>query len=659
MTALSSRNSELSYARWLPPALAVSLCMTLFPLVWTTVSKHPYRVELFTTIVLAVILVFGLLYDRRSIDGLFVFDDRRAKLIVASMAAFAVWGLISAIWARSPASAWNHTVVWAEYILYFAVFWRRSLSSKSITLITATFILVCVLVSSLCFADYVAAPDFQALEPIIRVRYGKFGEMLATVAPVIWIAALYSRRKARFLLVLSVAAAAWITVMLALSKGAFLAGLAGFAVMFTGCLLHGRHALRRRLLFTLGVWVVATIAFQAGISFVSNVPSTTDLISGKADPTRSSSFDRIFIWNVGKEMAIRNGLIGVGADNFGERFNDYREAYRVEHPDDPPNELVSDGLVERAHNELLQTAAELGVVGLIMLLAPFGIFAVWLFQTLAARGFRLSYMFWGSLGGLVAFAASSMVSSFSLRLTQNGIVFFLVFLIAINELRKARPAQIVAALTNGRSALTVKHVAVGIFLSLMLATGVLKAAAEYYVVLGDRSGDTKSALDLYARARRLDPDYSTTYLHGASRSAAEGDNRTAAQQMRKAIESGCGVVLNYSVLAGFETDTGDLEAASATLEKALHIYPNSVFLRVRYALLLAGSGKNMDSDAQMEAARRIEPRQAAGWYQLIKKGSVAAFYAAQNDRGIAAPAELLPEKAVLMYLDKSPDVSMP
>jgi hypothetical protein len=61
-----------------------------------------------------------------------------------------------------------------------------------------------------------------------------------------------------------------------------------------------------------------------------------------------------------------------------------------------------------------------------------------------------------------------------------------------------------------------------------------------------------------------------------------------------------------------------------------------------------------ESEIQMDAARHDEPRQAEGWYRLIKNGSVNAFYAAQNDPQIALPAELMPDKAVLMYLDDAP-----
>ena len=54
----------------------------------------------------------------------------------------------------------------------------------------------------------------------------------------------------------------------------------------------------------------------------------------------------------------------------------------------------------------------------------------------------------------------------------------------------------------------------------------------------------------------------------------------------------------------------------------------------------------------MASARDADKRQADGWYNLFKIGSVRAFYAARENSELAAPAELLPEAAVLEYLDK-------
>src|SRR5204863_5617479 len=122
---------------------------------------------------------------------------------------------------------------------------------------------------------------------------------------------------------------------------------------------------------SLAVWLVLTIGVQVGFSVLSPIPATVDYISGKADATRGTALARVFVWKIGARMAAEHPFVGVGADNFGISFNNAREHYRLGHPAGPPDEPVSDNLVERGHNELLQVAAELGIVRLILFLAPF------------------------------------------------------------------------------------------------------------------------------------------------------------------------------------------------------------------------------------------------------------------------------------------------
>ncbi len=133
-----------------------------------------------------------------------------------------------------------------------------------------------------------------------------------------------------------------------------------------------------------------------------------------------------------------------------------------------------------------------------------------------------------------------------------------------------------------------------------------------------------------------------------------GDFAQAAIALRKAIDGGCGVVITYSALAASQEKAGETAEAEQTFNEALRIYPRSVFLRVRYVTMLETAGRDNDATAQLTAARDIDKRQADGWYNLFKIGSVRAFYAARENSDIAAPAELLPEAAVIEYLDKPP-----
>jgi predicted Zn-dependent protease len=106
---------------------------------------------------------------------------------------------------------------------------------------------------------------------------------------------------------------------------------------------------------------------------------------------------------------------------------------------------------------------------------------------------------------------------------------------------------------------------------------------------------------------------------------------------------------------------GDLVAAQRTFDEALRIYPHDIFLRVRYATLLAKIGHEDLAEENLAVARKVDPRATNGWYALLTKGSVRAFYQARSEpETVAEPNELKPSAAVLQYLDKTPgDVTQP
>jgi tetratricopeptide (TPR) repeat protein len=341
-------------------------------------------------------------------------------------------------------------------------------------------------------------------------------------------------------------------------------------------------------------------------------------------------------------------LIGVGADNFGIAFNQSRaRAAAVT----PVNEEIAEDLVlERAHNEVLQVFDELGVAGGIVFLLAFGVFAFGVFERLRRGGWRFSPMLWAALGAMTAFAGSSMVSSFSFRVVQNALAFFAAFAVALYEMSK--PATVDTAATGKSVSLRgIAAVAAAAALAMLVYTGT-KACGEYYLSVSEGTERFEDADRAARTSLQLDPGNAAAYYYLASRYANEGDYAKASELMSQAIDRGLGVSLTYHLLAKYRSLSGDTAGAEGSLATAVDIFPRSVFLRVRYAALLEDLGRTDLAAKQMEIARNIDSRQSNGWYNIIRQGSVAAFYNARSDPGIAPPAELIPENVVLDYLDR-------
>jgi len=122
--------------------------------------------------------------------------------------------------------------------------------------------------------------------------------------------------------------------------------------------------------------------------------------------------------------------------------------------------------------------------------------------------------------------------------------------------------------------------------------------------------------------------------------------------LRFAVEHGFNSSLCYGYLVTAEIKSGDLAGAERSLSEALSAYPQSIFLRVRYANVLARLGRTEEGDRQYESAILLNGRMARGWYQLVSLGLDAATAAARNDATIALPGELKPELCIFTVLDE-------
>ncbi|MBK9766106.1 MAG: O-antigen ligase family protein [Chloracidobacterium sp.] len=403
--------------------LSVILVAVLFRLLRPTIQVNlPYKVELLLAIFTICLLVYWRLTGVTR-EQIFRPVSGNLRLIMLTICGFIVWSGMSAFWSSSIDAAIQHTLLWSLYLVLFVLFTAIIRLENGVRTLVSTFGFAAIILGTLCLFEYVLLTDFASNEGNLRIRYGKYAEMLVTLLPILWAAAAYSRRRGQRLWLLLAAVLGWETAMLSLSKGAFIAGIAGTALFFIGGIFFSSTAFRKRILVLAGVWVAITIGTQVLFSAFTAMPSTTDYITGAADSTRSTSDMRIYTWSVGRQMASDSWLLGVGADNFGLVFNDARAKLRDLQPDEPKSEIGEDFLTERAHNEPLQVLAELGVIGFTLFVLPFLLFLVFVLRKFGRDGWKLSPMLWATLGSNLAFAISSMVSSFSFRAAQNGVVF--------------------------------------------------------------------------------------------------------------------------------------------------------------------------------------------------------------------------------------------
>lgn len=135
-------------------------------------------------------------------------------------------------------------------------------------------------------------------------------------------------------------------------------------IMFTNVLLSGsRGGLIAATLLTLYIgirarrYVLLGITFLAGLAFTFAVPNVWQRI---LDPTQGDASGRSEIWSVGIAAIKEYGLIGCGFGAFPVAYQEnLNHAYQ----------RLFSGYGRPAHNIMIQTTAELGIAGLIILCA--------------------------------------------------------------------------------------------------------------------------------------------------------------------------------------------------------------------------------------------------------------------------------------------------
>jgi tetratricopeptide (TPR) repeat protein len=260
----------------------------------------------------------------------------------------------------------------------------------------------------------------------------------------------------------------------------------------------------------------------------------------------------------------------------------------------------------------------------------------------------LSPLFFGGFAGMAAFAVSSLVSSFSFRAFQIGIIFFLALVMTLSATlpRKKDRSSGTFQFLDPRWLNT----AVYAIPALLLIFSLTKAVSQYMLLGGERSKDLETAVRYFDAALVLDPDNPGAELAAAQAYVREKRWEDAVPHFRRVIDRGFGVTVVYSYMANAQEMSGKLDSAEASLREAAAIFPRSTFIRARLAIVLEKNGNNRDAEEQVSIGRSIDPKQTNGWHAVIKDGILDAHLKAQSEPDkYAAPPALRPYNAIYAY----------
>lgn len=618
---------------------AVWFSLLIIPLIANVVNipfsnGHPWRVEFVAAFVLCAVFIYF------QINGVSLSVNSK---ILTGFSLFIVWSALSATWAKSPISVAHHTFIWISYLFFFCIFLHFFKESEKFGCLLAAAATVLSAISILCLIDSFLLEDFKASEGAFRIRYAKYAELILTVAPIFWALSLQIRNRRTLFLVQAVGILLWLAVAFSLSKGAFLAGICSFIIFFGATLFFTKNFYnRRKTAVLIALWLIVTVASQVSYS---SKPSTSQYITGSADVTRETSLFRIFTWQIGGQMISDNLLLGVGADNFGQAFNESRAEFNLLNPEYELADTAETYLVERAHNEAIQIAAELGLVGIVLFAGLIGAFFLYFARAFVLNGYKFSPLLWSCIAGMSGFFVSSMFSSFSFRAIQNGIVFFLVLALAAYETEKIYRRK---RKLDQTFEITRKPFVVLAFGSMFLFFGVSLSInlSNYFLNRASLTKELAIAEPDLRKSLAFNPfSASANYSYGM-RLFYDRQSAQALPFLEKAVRGGLDTNINYYNLAAAYDSAGDSAKAAAILDEAVRIYPRSILLRVRYALLLQKLNQREASEKHLQIARAVDEKQTTGWFELMTTGARSAALKSRAEKTFPEPMDLSPNDGI-------------
>lgn len=647
-------NSRLSFnlkepASWFVIAFCLVLLVPILPIMPRLQTFiHPWRPELTASLLFLTALTY-LLY--RNWGKILLLDISRPEInfIILPLLAFIVWSGISIAWSPSWKSALYHTLVWIEYLIFYLIA-RQILNKKEgfkTFLIPLTITLLIIgLPSVLEYASFLVFGGNSS----IGIRYAKYGELANTIFPLVMVGVLRLAGK-RFVIGLLILITLWLFIISTLGRTNLIIFLVTLVVISGLVFAFKRfHKFRRKIAFIALAMILVPLPFHL-ITFLSEEPSVPVVQRINEETQVHYSTDvRKLLKTISLEMFMRHPLCGIGADNFGMRFNEFRVLYAAKNPTDVNLMTIENETAERSHNEFLQILAELGAVGgaiFLWFLSCIGL--MWL---KALRGFRrLPLEAFAALLGLTFFLLSSIVTSYSFRLVQNGFVFFFVLAVASKILLASKPKE----KARDKAAISPQAVrlsfALGILACVLLtAHCLIRVASVYYSQKAQSYSNLEQATPYYQTAFWLDDENPTAHFALAMNLLFAGRYPESTVQFQQTIEAQRATSTDFSYLATAQTLAGDSEGAEKTMAEALRLYPLSPFVRIRYAALLQNNGKLEESAKHRQIAMEINKRLALTWWLLINEGARQVTFRFAEDKNYVAVMSLTPEPAIFAVL---------
>ncbi|MBZ0290995.1 MAG: O-antigen ligase family protein, partial [Anaerolineae bacterium] len=332
-----------------------------------------------------------------------------------------------------------------------------------------------------------------------------------------------------------------VTSLLTLSRGGILAlavSVTIWVLIRAVVRLRSSNLFERRNLPLLGLFGAVAVVALAAIVVIGRNPGR---IAGDAL--------RLNLWNSASAMIGDHPLLGVGTGMFGRAVRIYR---------DP---TVVDERLSTAHNIVLNTTAEIGLIGLALcLIMGVILLRTWLFNWRHAETSASRLRQEAVYAALIGFGVQSLVDNFMLTAVVSVFLVLLAYSIVGQRLLPIVTSRAVlnrlAAVTGllviagyGVWLVTVDWADLNFRRSLVAADAEALTYAETAAAIdpglrlydlqvayltAEQSADAQSTITAYESALQLEPTWTTGWLNLAALAESDGDVMTAQDALKRA-----------------------------------------------------------------------------------------------------------------------------
>ena len=281
-------------------------------------------------------------------------------------------------------------------------------SEKVMTGILRVFLLVGLILLTYGNIQFFGFEPFSFISPYKSQVIGTFGNpnfqsafvgiLGAAIAPILL---MRSRRTSQLILGVGFIVICAVSIYQTKSIQGFFAIASGLgAVVLIYLISHGRRRLAR-----LSWLVLISGIFLIALSFLNTGPIASIIYKG-------SMAARVFYWETALKIMVDNPLTGVGLDQYGDWLRRYRSR----------EEVATNLTADSAHSIYLDIGVG-GGIPLLMLFLLISCLGVLSIIRVVKRGNRIPAVYFGSVGGWVAFQAQSLMSINQIGIAIWGWIF--------------------------------------------------------------------------------------------------------------------------------------------------------------------------------------------------------------------------------------------